>query len=400
MSRHSHSEVHMVHRIGWLRAAVLGANDGRVSTASLVVGVAAAGSGRPEILIAGLAGLVAGAMSMAAGEYVSVSSQTDAEQADIARETRELKETPEAELDELTRIYVARGLDEVLARRVAIQLTEKDALGAHSRDELGISETVTAHPIQAALVSALTFAVGAVIPLIIALLAPAAQITLIVAITTLVALSVLGGLGASAGGAGIVKGAIRVTFWVRLPWPRQPPWGWPLASRHDRRSEAPVRPPDLAVRVRPTTDLNQYTSRPATIRADPQNPREFEMTMIEDRSGAVRGYSVYQIGLHWLIAALVFVQLVFGESMTEFVEAAEEGEPVSALDANLAGVHYYFGIAILALVAVRLALRLRNGAPRRLILTEPSNCGQNFPLAVLCAAGRGADHGDARLLFR
>lgn len=148
--------------LGWLRAAVLGANDGLVSTASLVVGVAAAGSGRPEILIAGLAGLVAGAMSMAAGEYVSVSSQTDAEQADIARETRELRETPDAELDELTRIYTARGLDEGLARQVAVQLTKKDALGAHSRDELGISETVTAHPIQAALVSAVTFAVGAV----------------------------------------------------------------------------------------------------------------------------------------------------------------------------------------------------------------------------------------------
>ncbi len=216
MSRLSHSEVHMVHRIGWLRAAVLGANDGLVSTASLVVGVAAAGSGRPEILIAGLAGLVAGAMSMAAGEYVSVSSQTDAEQADIARETRELRETPEAELDELTRIYVARGLDDGLARQVAIQLTEKDALGAHSRDELGISETVTAHPIEAALVSAATFAVGAVVPLIIAALVPAAQITLVVAVTTLVALSVLGGLGASVGGAGIVKGAIRVTFWGAL----------------------------------------------------------------------------------------------------------------------------------------------------------------------------------------
>ena len=217
MSRLSHSEVHMVHRIGWLRAAVLGANDGLVSTASLVVGVAAAGSGRPEILIAGLAGLVAGAMSMAAGEYVSVSSQTDAEQADIARETRELSETPGAKLDELTRIYVARGLDDGLARQVAIQLTEKDALGAHSRDELGISETVTAHPIQAALVSAATFAVGAVIPLIVAAaLVPAAQITLVVAATTLIALSVLGGLGASIGGAGIVKGAVRVTFWGAL----------------------------------------------------------------------------------------------------------------------------------------------------------------------------------------
>jgi VIT1/CCC1 family predicted Fe2+/Mn2+ transporter len=216
MSRLSHSEIHMVHRIGWLRAAVLGANDGLVSTASLVVGVAAAGSGKPEVLIAGLAGLVAGAMSMAAGEYVSVSSQADAEQADIERETRELKETPDAELDELTRIYMERGLDEELAREVAIQLTAKDALGAHSRDELGISVTVTVHPIQAAVVSAATFAVGAVIPLIIAALVPVAQITVIVAVTTLVALSVLGGLGASAGGAGIVKGAVRVTFWGAL----------------------------------------------------------------------------------------------------------------------------------------------------------------------------------------
>jgi len=216
MSRLSHSEIHMVHRIGWLRAAVLGANDGLVSTASLVVGVAAAGSGKPEVLIAGLAGLVAGAMSMAAGEYVSVSSQTDAEQADLARETRELAETPEAELEELTRIYVQRGLDEGLARQVAVQLTENDALAAHSRDELGISEMVTAHPVQAALVSAATFAVGAVVPLIIAVLAPASQITLIVAIATLAALALLGGLGASAGGARIVKGAVRVTFWGAL----------------------------------------------------------------------------------------------------------------------------------------------------------------------------------------
>ncbi|MFD1193870.1 VIT family protein [Seohaeicola saemankumensis] len=216
MSRLSHAEIHMVHRIGWLRAAVLGANDGLVSTASLVVGVAAAGSGRPDILIAGLAGLVAGAMSMAAGEYVSVSSQTDAEQADIARETKELQDTPEVELDELTKIYVMRGLDEDLARQVAVQLTQKDALGAHARDELGISETVTAHPVQAALVSAATFAVGAVVPLIIAALAPTSQITLAVALTTLVALAVLGGLGATAGGAGILKGAVRVTFWGAL----------------------------------------------------------------------------------------------------------------------------------------------------------------------------------------
>ena len=216
MSRLSHSEVHMVHRIGWLRAAVLGANDGLVSTASLVVGVAAAGSARPEILIAGLAGLAAGSMSMAAGEYVSVSSQTDAERADIARETGELTASPEAELAELTQIYVRRGLDDNLARKVAMQLTEKDALGAHSRDELGISETVTAHPIQAAIISALTFAVGAVIPLIVAWFAPATQITLAVAASAIVALMVLGGLGAQAGGAGIAKGAMRVTFWGAL----------------------------------------------------------------------------------------------------------------------------------------------------------------------------------------
>jgi VIT1/CCC1 family predicted Fe2+/Mn2+ transporter len=190
----------MVHRIGWPRAAVLGANDGLVSTASLVVGVAAAGSGHAEVLIAGLAGLVAGAMSMAAGEYVSVSSQTDAEQADIARETREPRETPEAELEELTRIYRARGLDEALARQVAMQLTERDTLGAHARDELGISETMSAHPIQAAVVSALTFAVGAAVPLIVALLAPTARIGLVAAGTTLVGLAVLGGVGASAGG--------------------------------------------------------------------------------------------------------------------------------------------------------------------------------------------------------
>lgn len=212
----AHSEAHRVHRIGWLRAAVLGANDGLVSTASLVVGVAAAGSGRPEVLVAGLAGLVAGAMAMAAGEYVSVSSQTDAERADIARETRELETSPAAELDELTRIYVARGLDEGLARQVAIQLTEKDALGAHTRDELGITETVTARPVEAAFVSAAMFACGAIIPLLVATLVPAAQIVLFVAGTTLVALAVLGGLGASLGGASLATGAIRVTFWGAL----------------------------------------------------------------------------------------------------------------------------------------------------------------------------------------
>lgn len=216
MSRLSHSEIHMVHRIGWLRAAVLGANDGIVSTSSLVVGVAAAGTGRTEVLIAGLAGLVAGAMSMAAGEYVSVSSQTDAERADLARETKELAETPEAELEELTRIYEKRGLSRDLAGQVAAQLTERDALGSHARDELGISETVTAHPIQAAIVSAMTFAVGAVVPLLVAMLAPPAQIVPFVAVATLLSLAVLGGLGATAGGAGVLRGALRVTFWGAL----------------------------------------------------------------------------------------------------------------------------------------------------------------------------------------
>jgi VIT1/CCC1 family predicted Fe2+/Mn2+ transporter len=216
MSRLSHSEIHMVHRIGWLRAAVLGANDGIVSTASLLVGVAAAGTGRTEVLIAGLAGLVAGAMSMAAGEYVSVSSQTDAEQADLARERKELSETPEAELEELTRIYQSRGLTRDLAEQVAVQLTERDALGSHARDELGISETVTAHPVQAALVSAMTFAVGAVVPLLLAMLAPPTQIVPVVAVATLLSLAILGGLGATAGGAGGLRGAMRVTFWGAL----------------------------------------------------------------------------------------------------------------------------------------------------------------------------------------
>lgn len=216
MSRPSHSEIHMVHRIGWLRAAVLGANDGLVSTASLVVGVAAAGSGKPEVLIAGLAGLVAGSMSMAAGEYVSVSSQTDAEQADLSRETRELEDMPEAELEELTRIYIDRGLDEDLARQVAVQLTERDALGSHARDELGISETVTSRPVQAAMVSAVTFAAGAVLPLIVTFLVPDKSIALFVAASTIVGLAVLGGLGASVGGAGVIKGAARVTLWGAL----------------------------------------------------------------------------------------------------------------------------------------------------------------------------------------
>ena len=216
MSRLSHSEIHMVHRIGWLRAAVLGANDGIVSTSSLVVGVAAAGSGSAEILVAGLAGLVAGAMSMAAGEYVSVSSQTDAENAELARERRELAETPEAELEELTQLYVDKGLDRELAERVAVQLTERDALGTHARDELGISETVAARPIQAALVSALTFASGAVVPVLVALASPADTTSVVVAASTILALAILGGLGATAGGAGVVRGAVRVTLWGAL----------------------------------------------------------------------------------------------------------------------------------------------------------------------------------------
>ena len=216
MSRLPHAERHKVHRIGWLRAAVLGANDGIVSTASLIIGVAAAGTTQTGILIAGLAGLVAGSMSMAAGEYVSVSSQTDAEAADLAKETAELRASPAAELDELTGIYVARGLDADLARQVAIQLTDIDALGAHARDELGISETVTARPVQAALVSAATFAVGAIVPLVVAWLAAPTVIILLVALTTLLALATLGGLGASAGGADVVKGALRVTLWGAL----------------------------------------------------------------------------------------------------------------------------------------------------------------------------------------
>lgn len=216
MSRLTHSEVHMVHRIGWLRAAVLGANDGLVSTSSLVVGVAAAGSGATEILIAGLAGLFAGAMSMAAGEYVSVSSQTDAEKADLARERRELAHMPEAELEELTQIYMARGLDRNLAGQVAAQLTSHDALAAHARDELGISETVAARPVQAAFVSALTFAAGAVVPVLVAMATPADKTSIVVAASTIIALAILGGLGASAGGAGILRGSFRVTLWGAL----------------------------------------------------------------------------------------------------------------------------------------------------------------------------------------
>ncbi len=213
---HLHSENHLVKRIGWLRASVLGANDGIVSTASLIIGVASASVGQSEILIAGVAGMVAGAMSMAAGEYVSVSSQSDTEQSDLARERRELAEQPEAELDELTQIYVARGVDQPLAREVSIQLMKKDALGAHARDELGISEITAARPIQAAFSSAGAFSVGAILPLMTALVCPANILVPAVSIASLAFLALLGAIGARAGGANILKATARVTFWGAL----------------------------------------------------------------------------------------------------------------------------------------------------------------------------------------
>ena len=211
-----HPERHFTQRIGWLRASVLGANDGIVSTASLVVGVAAAQSTRSSILVAGLAGLVAGAMSMATGEYISVSSQADTEQADLERERNELAQWPDVELDELQNIYIQRGLDADLARRVAEQLTAYDALTAHARDELGITEALSAKPIQAALASAATFSVGAALPLVIAVLAPTGLIIALVSAGSLVSLAVLGAVAAHAGGAGRLRGAIRVTFWSAL----------------------------------------------------------------------------------------------------------------------------------------------------------------------------------------
>lgn len=207
------SENHRTQHISWLRAAVLGANDGIVSTASLILGVAAASTTQDPVLLAGVAGLAAGAMSMAAGEYVSVSSQSDTEQADIEREKVELATDGARELAELAAIYVHRGLDSNLAKQVATQLTTKDALGAHTRDELGISETVSAKPLQAALVSALSFVVGAGLPLLTAWLAPFSALTPVVAATSLLFLVILGGLAAYTGGASIVKGIVRVTFW-------------------------------------------------------------------------------------------------------------------------------------------------------------------------------------------
>jgi VIT1/CCC1 family predicted Fe2+/Mn2+ transporter len=210
MSQHEH---HYIHRVGWLRAAVLGANDGLVSTASLIVGVAASGVSQSEILMAGTAGLVAGAMSMAAGEYVSVSSQADTERADLAKERAALKQAPEAELRELAEIYVARGVERATAMEVATQLTEHDALGAHARDELGIMDLTAARPLQAAITSAFTFAAGAIIPLVAAIVLAAEHIDYGVPAITLVGLAGLGGIGARLGGAKLSTGIARVMLW-------------------------------------------------------------------------------------------------------------------------------------------------------------------------------------------
>jgi VIT1/CCC1 family predicted Fe2+/Mn2+ transporter len=208
-----HRENHLVERIGWLRAAVLGANDGIISTASLILGVAAAAVSRNDILLTGVAGLVAGAMSMAAGEYVSVSSQSDTEHADLAREKRELADDPVFEREELAQVYVARGVEEGLAREVSKQLMARDDLGAHARDELGISEITAARPVQAALASAATFSVGAAAPLVLVLVSPSNALIPIVSVGSLLFLSLLGAIGAKAGGAGLLKPTIRVTFW-------------------------------------------------------------------------------------------------------------------------------------------------------------------------------------------
>ncbi len=213
LMRRPHIERHLVTRIGWLRAAVLGANDGIVSTASLILGVAAASAATSEVLVAGTAGLVAGAMSMAAGEYVSVSSQSDTEAADLARESRELVSQPAFEHEELAQIYVARGVELELAREVADQLMAKDALGAHAHDELGLSEATTARPIQAALTSAASFAVGAAMPLLMVVVVPSARLIPVVTIASLLFLALLGAVGARAGGANVVRATVRVTFW-------------------------------------------------------------------------------------------------------------------------------------------------------------------------------------------
>jgi len=211
-----HIERHRAHRIGWLRAAVLGANDGIVSSASLVLGVTAAGASAKSIVIAGVAGLVAGAMAMAAGEYVSVSSQADTERADLDRERKELAADPKQEHREMTAIYVGRGLDAGLASKVATQLMAHDALGAHGRDELGLSDTSTARPVQAALASAVTFSVGAVLPLLIVLVVPTTALMWAVAGSALLFLALLGSLAARVGGASLMTAAARVTFWGAL----------------------------------------------------------------------------------------------------------------------------------------------------------------------------------------
>jgi VIT1/CCC1 family predicted Fe2+/Mn2+ transporter len=209
-------EIHRSHRIGWLRAAVLGANDGIVSTSSLIIGVAAANTAQSDIILAGLAGLVAGAMSMAAGEYVSVSSQSDTENADLEQERKSLEENFDFEKDELAKIYVERGLSPDLASQVAEQLMSRDALGAHARDEIGITEGGKARPIQAALSSAATFTTGAVLPLLVAWFVPTSHLIMTVAALSLVFLAVLGGIAARAGGAPIVRASVRVTFWGAL----------------------------------------------------------------------------------------------------------------------------------------------------------------------------------------
>lgn len=216
MAIRKHHEIHLVQRVGWLRAAVLGANDGILSTASLIVGVAAADASKGSIVLTGIAGLVAGAMSMAAGEYVSVSSQADTERADIARETAELKDEPESERQELAAIYRQRGLDHDLALQVADQLMAHDALGAHLRDELGISEQLAARPVQAALASAASFAVGAIVPVLAALLFAGQQLVATVMVVTLLLLATTGAIGARVGGANVVRGAVRVVFWGAL----------------------------------------------------------------------------------------------------------------------------------------------------------------------------------------
>jgi len=217
MSRlRTHPERHNVSRIGWLRAAVLGANDGIVSTASLIVGVASAAAAPSDVLVAGVAGLVAGAMSMAAGEYVSVSSQSDAEQADLTREGRELSENSAFEHRELADIYEKRGLDRELARQVAEQLMKKDALAAHARDELGISDLARARPVQAALASAAAFTVGAALPLLTTIASPAALLVPLVSGGSLIFLALLGAIGARAGGANVLRATVRVTFWGAL----------------------------------------------------------------------------------------------------------------------------------------------------------------------------------------